>query len=148
MIYVGSWQQMLILEIEQSDTIATVKSKIQDREGFSAEQQRIFVNDVELDDSVRVADIVFRDDLFLELGDDFEIRLLSGETLTVTIKADQTVRSIKEALHFRTRCQSEQQRLVLGGTLLQDDVRFGSYLTQEDLTCHPQVVLVSLAETD
>ena len=63
-IYVGTWQQMLILEIEQSDTIATVKSKIQDREGFPAEQQRIFVNDVELDDSVRVAGIVVRDDLF------------------------------------------------------------------------------------
>ena len=57
---------MLILEIEQSDTIATAKSKIQDREGFPAEQQRIFVNDVELDDSVRVGGIVVRDYLFSE----------------------------------------------------------------------------------
>ena len=92
MIYVGSWQQMRILEIAQSDTM----SKIQDRAGFPVEQQRIFLDDMELDDSVRVGGIVVRDDLFLNLCDDFEIRLVSGETLTVSIKAYQTARSIKD----------------------------------------------------
>ena len=43
---------MRILEIDQSDTIATVKSKIQDRAGFPVEQQRIFLDDVELDHSL------------------------------------------------------------------------------------------------
>jgi len=136
-----TWQQMLVLvEIEQSDTIATVKSNIQGRESFPAEQQRIFLDDMELDDSVRVGGIVVRDNLFLNLGDDFEIRLVSGETLTVSIKASQTVRNIKDDLHFKTGCPAEQQRLLLREISLQDDVRFGTYLTLEDLACHPQLV--------
>ena len=106
-VYVWTWQQMLVLEIEQSDTIATVKSKIQDRESFPAEQQRIFLDDMELDDSVRVGGIVVSDNLFLNLGDDFEIRLVSGETLTVSIKASQTAGNIKDDLHFRTGCPAE-----------------------------------------
>ena len=95
-IFVETWRQTLVLEIEQADTIAIVKSKIQDREGLARERQRIFLDDRELDDGVRVGAILVQDDLCLNLGDDFEIHIDADKTLAVSIKASQTVRSIKE----------------------------------------------------
>jgi hypothetical protein len=148
-IFVETWRQTLVLEIEQADTIAIVKSKIQDREGLARERQRIFLDDRELDDGVRVGAILVQDDLCLNLGDDFEINIASGETLAVSIKASQTVRSIKEHIHIKTGVSPDRQLLVLGETvLLQDDRRFGAYLTQEDVTCHPQIVQMISALTD
>ena len=48
--------KMISLEVEHSDTIHYLKSKIQDKEGFLINRQRLIYNEIQLEDDLMLSE--------------------------------------------------------------------------------------------
>lgn len=111
------------LEVDpDSDTVANVKSKLQDKEGIPPEQQELEFEGEVLQDERTLAScgVATEAMLFLRVLVQVSVQQPSGEILAVSVRPTGTVQDIKEKIEQRRGSPVAQQRLILNGATLGD----------------------------
>ena len=66
----------------------------------------------------------------------FYVKTLTGKTITLSLPLNATIEETKEAIQDKEGIPPDQQRLLLAGTRLQDDMTLADYKVQKDSTMH------------
>ena len=127
-------------KVEPSDTILVLKEKVQEKEGFPADQQRLILAGKELEDQYTLSNYNIQNESTLHMllrvrdGMPIFVKTLTGKTLTIKVEPSDTILVLKEMIQEKEGFPADQQRLFFAGKELKDQYTLSNYNIQNEST--------------
>eukprot|EP01041_Mallomonas_annulata_P005656 gene5656-11412_t len=130
----------IALDVEPSDTIETVKQKVQVVEGSCSDQHLLFFAERKLEDNCTLSECEVHRDSTLELVTRFprDIRIsiatLTGKIIILYVRPSETIVHVKQSIQGRHGIPLDRQHLIFLGNQLEDGRTVLDYNIQKDST--------------
>ncbi len=140
-IYVKTLQgKSITIDVNDTDTIDSLKEKISDKEGIPKDQQRLIFSGKQLEDDRTIGDYNIDADSSINMvlrlrgggTKQIYVKTLQGKSITIDVNDTDTIDSLKEKISDKEGIPKDQQRLIFSGKQLEDDRTIGDYNIDAD----------------